>query len=393
MLHLPLKMNKNCFLLGYKARENIVGFVAFSEYNECFMNDKPLPKERSIPIKYRDFYFKEEYTSASDTYLLGICQKADIPPITKEQIGYVEEVTRGQASSLDWHNQRNGRITGSVAHAFLRTDPNHPAQSLIYKACSTSTVQINTAAISWGKEHENDAYVLYESINDSRFQVDNKISGHILPLSRGVHTNFHVRKCGFMISDELPFLGASPDGLCCCDCCGQGVLEIKCPYKFRNIDFDNAAKDPYCCITADYKLKVNHSYYTQCQFQMFVANASYCDFVFWTPVDVVVTRISIDNDFVSTMKSRLEAVWRGGILPELLSRKMELLSNEKENTDSNIKNLTTYCICKTETESEDMVACDKCDQWFHISCIGLKRVPRTATWFCKDCRKLRKSTQ
>ncbi|XP_041362106.1 uncharacterized protein LOC121378072 [Gigantopelta aegis] len=75
------------FLAGLQSTgENIVGFVAFSEYNECFMNDKPLPKERSIPIKYRDFYFKEEYTSASDTYLLGICQKADIPPITRNRL-------------------------------------------------------------------------------------------------------------------------------------------------------------------------------------------------------------------------------------------------------------------------------------------------------------------
>ena len=26
-----------------------------------------------------------------------------------------------------------------------------------------------------------------------------------------------------------PYIGASPDGLVCCSCCGEGVLEVKCP--------------------------------------------------------------------------------------------------------------------------------------------------------------------
>ena len=33
-----------------------------------------------------------------------------------------------------------------------------------------------------------------------------------------------------------PFLGASPDGLVCCSCCGKGLLEIKCPYSIRDRD-------------------------------------------------------------------------------------------------------------------------------------------------------------
>ena len=28
--------------------------------------------------------------------------------------------------------------------------------------------------------------------------------------------------------------GASPDGIIVCDCHGKGLLEIKCPHKYRN---------------------------------------------------------------------------------------------------------------------------------------------------------------
>ena len=33
----------------------------------------------------------------------------------------------------------------------------------------------------------------------------------------------------FFISIEHTFLGASPDAIVKCDCCGLGVVEVKCP--------------------------------------------------------------------------------------------------------------------------------------------------------------------
>lgn len=36
-----------------------------------------------------------------------------------------------------------------------------------------------------------------------------------------------------------------------------------------------------------------------------------------------------------------------------------------------------------------MVACDKPDcprQWFHLDCIGLKSVPKSAKWYCDECK-------
>ena len=41
------------------------------------------------------------------------------------------------------------------------------------------------------------------------------------------HVNFTVSDSGLFLSTEHPFLGASPDGLVTCKCCGAGGCETK----------------------------------------------------------------------------------------------------------------------------------------------------------------------
>ena len=45
------------------------------------------------------------------------------------------------------------------------------------------------------------------------------------------HVNFMMSKSGFIIPLSYPLMGASPDGIIKCKCCGYGVLEIKCYEK------------------------------------------------------------------------------------------------------------------------------------------------------------------
>ena len=47
-----------------------------------------------------------------------------------------------------------------------------------------------------------------------------------------------------------------------------------------------------------------------------------------------------------------------------------------------------YCYCQGVSYGE-MVACDRDDcprQWFHLECIGLKSVPKSAKWYCEECK-------
>ena len=62
------------------------------------------------------------------------------------------ESTVGQASNLTWHEERQKRITASIAHTILRrrgtTDPSRLVQSLV------SPQPLHTAAIEYGKCNE-----------------------------------------------------------------------------------------------------------------------------------------------------------------------------------------------------------------------------------------------
>lgn len=39
------------------------------------------------------------------------------------------------------------------------------------------------------------------------------------------HGNFNCDLSGFVISREIPYIGASPDGFVQCDCSGKGSIE------------------------------------------------------------------------------------------------------------------------------------------------------------------------
>ena len=46
-------------------------------------------------------------------------------------------------------------------------------------------------------------------------------------LQQTKHQNFDVANCGLFISTDHGFMGASPNGVVSCTCCGNGMCEIK----------------------------------------------------------------------------------------------------------------------------------------------------------------------
>ena len=46
-----------------------------------------------------------------------------------------------------------------------------------------------------------------------------------------------------VVFTSIPHLGASPDGFLQCECCGNGVLEIKCPYNAREHSMSDAVME------------------------------------------------------------------------------------------------------------------------------------------------------
>lgn len=83
------------------------------------------------------------------------------------------------------------------------------------------------------------------------------------------------------------------------------------------------------------------------------------------------------------MEEQATAFWKNHILPQILTRsygsETEPLAVHEQNK--------TYCICKSKTGEGEMVACDKCNNWYHPGCLKLKKLPNQKVWYCPSCRK------
>ena len=92
-------------------------------------------------------------------------------------------------------------------------------------------------------------------------------------------------------------------------------------------------------------------------------------------------RVYPDNVFLEHALPKLEAFWKGHILPELVCRSLE-----RRKQTSNAEEY--HCSCGA-ADKIPMVGCDgvNCNnQWYHWECVGLKSEPRSTKWYCELCR-------
>ncbi|XP_048748384.2 uncharacterized protein LOC125660689 [Ostrea edulis] len=255
------------FLDGLSAlKTNSVGLSTFKEHCEPFIGLGPKPNtNKQLPPSLHEL-FKEDNTSLSQENLLDLCARTAVT-VTKERIDYVEEVTRNQSLSTTWHNMRVGRITASVRGEIITRKGQNPPISIVKKICVPQNRPLRVPAIEWGNEHEEYAFKLYTFIHhQAEGQLKEPPSGHIYlaPEVKMNHIDGTTTKVGLCIHPEKTFIGASPDGMTECSCCGKGVLEIKCPYKYRDTGLDSVISlDKSFCLSDTYALKANHKYFAQ----------------------------------------------------------------------------------------------------------------------------------
>ena len=262
--------------------------------------------------------------------------------VSENEAAYLEESTSLQSESPLWYQHRSGRITSSKFHSVRHTSLVSPSISLAKSNLSKSASLLNVPSLQWGIEHESDAHDLYISMMDD------------------CHNNFQFTVSGLHVNPNYPHLGASLDGLVECECCGKGLLEIKCPYKFRDED-PNEIEDEsfYLQHTRNSKeLCHTHAYYFEVQGQLSIC-ARDCDFVCWTPHGMYVERITRDESFFDDLKPHLDAYFLKVILPILLTGRMEVVfsinnTNSGVSTNSAAK---TYCKCGGPEEGKT-IACD-----------------------------------
>ena len=172
----------------------------------------------------------------------------------------IERATIAQHNSVQWRDQRNGRITASLFHdVYVRkesTDPEPLVKQIMgYELSDLSHVP----AIKWGVQNECVARQRYTDLMSAE------------------HKGFACSLTGLWVNPLYPHMGVNPDGVITCNCCGQGLLEIKCPFSAKDHTFVNSKTCNFLIDTGYLNLK--HRYYTQVQGQLLVTGRSFCDFL------------------------------------------------------------------------------------------------------------------
>ena len=273
--------------------------------------------------------------------------------------------------------------------------------TIVKSVLQYSPLHSDLPALKWGRDHEEMARSKYAMIMSE------------------THQNFQTKICGLVINPKWPYLAASPDGMCSCDCCGSRLLEIKCPYKHRNAAIHQAvlSRDFYLKAAGNGKvgLSTKHNYYSQVQAQLLVTEEMCCDFVCWTEKDIFMESIMVDPNFKNHIP-KLKNFFCTYILPELLTHsfkdgRLPLASEEyitpvkngdevveaSEEDIAPVKNgdevveeerAEKYCVCGEDKPGTWMIGCDNPEcpvEWYHYSCVGIKRKPK-GDWYCKKCK-------
>jgi len=208
--------------------------------------------------------------------------------LSSSQVRQIEEETRGQSDNDDndaWFRMREGRISASNMHdVYTRTRTLLQGASVdctaLRNLClNARTCRPNLPALLYGKDTEAEAVSVYCSVQCT------------------THSHCHVNQCGLFVDEMRPYLCASPDAAVSCDCCGHGLLEVKCPLTSAS-KHPNDANLPYLH-QSDGKLvlKRSHKYYTQVQCQMAVSKRPWCDCFVYSKHGYHLERIYFDASY------------------------------------------------------------------------------------------------
>ena len=277
--------------------------------------------------------------------------------------------TMEQSSSKLWYDHRAGLITASNMHKVLKYTGRRYPLSIIKSIMQYYKISGNVPSLKWGREKEATAIEQY-----CREMMK-------------THEDFKVSSCGLIIDPKYPYLGASPDGLGSCSCCGDRLLEIKCPYKHRNLKPEDIVDSKFFLQYNDQnelQLSRDHEYYTQVQGQLYLSHHSRCDFVCWTTAGFYIETVHVDDLFKAKLMPKLEYFFKKYVVPELVCR-----AHDPTVSCCNVasdKDEAVYCFCR-EPEHGSMILCDgrNCQyKWFHFDCVDLSTI-HNGDWFCKEC--------
>ena len=197
-----------------------------------------------LSVELNDFY--EQNVTASPENCYDICKS-----------------TVAQSSSPKWFLERKLRITASKGHFIA--NGRRPETRIKYFL----TKPKDNENLLYGREKEPLAKQKFQELTQAK-----------------------LINVGLMVKTNQPWLSATTDALFQDENGNICVLEIKCPSSCK----DSIISVPY--IEQDTKLKKSHSYYTQCQIQMYVTGVRQCHLFVYSSCDFKKIVVFYDEEFL-----------------------------------------------------------------------------------------------
>ena len=177
--------------------------------------------------------------------------KTDILIKREKQFEFLKTIPQFEQRSDEWFQQREGMITASDIGTAININHYQKRYSLILKKCDRGPPYKDNKYVHHGKKYEEVATMIYQ-----------------------FRYNVKVEEFGLIPHPFVPFVGASPDGICTkytldgklSTLVGR-MLEIKCPFS-REIKLEGEIYDEICPAY----------YWAQVQVQLEVCDLDECDF-------------------------------------------------------------------------------------------------------------------
>ena len=194
----------------------------------------------------------------------------------------LESLTVTQSDNPLWFKSREKRVTSSKFGEILKRK-SVPSNAFLKNMFISKDLR-GVRSVAHGIEKESFARKVYVK----------KMKKH--------NHDITVYHSGLVVNPAFPYFGASPDGKVVDKNASDmfGLLEIKCPFKYRNVLPSEAVGNADFClelIAGRPRLKRNHEYHYQIQGQMAIAGISWCDFVAFTNKGIFVERVPFSKDF------------------------------------------------------------------------------------------------
>ena len=298
-------------IVSFKEKlEKVNPNAAWLKNFETNNNNLPGPEFTLPELHNISFQYKDSVDISSVECLDIFSTYFDNLSLTKEQCVTINELTLGQHENHLWKSARFGRLTASNFGNIVRRQETTPPENLV-KYLLGYTSSFSNYAVEWGNSHEQIAVHSY------------------LSKVRESHPSLTFKNNGLIVNEKYPHLGASPDGIICCFHCepNEGLIEIKCPYRLRDLHPMEAAKNEnfFCeIIDGKFKLRRNHAYFYQVQGQLAISNCEWCHFIVWTNKGMEYETIVYDkNLWENVMLPKLNAFYCYAIIPELFTDRVK----------------------------------------------------------------------